>query len=65
MPESNIRQAIAACREESGGLLHNRQRMAMVKETEGDGYCDISGRVGDLEILGNSYPSLPDAVEAS
>lgn len=39
--------------------------MAMVKETEGDGYCDISGRVGDLEILGNSFPSLLDAVEAS
>ena len=28
--------------------------MQMVKETLNDGYCDISGNLGDLTLLGES-----------
>ncbi|KAG5646294.1 hypothetical protein DXG03_003891 [Asterophora parasitica] len=50
--ESNIDMAIKACRPESGNLLRNRQEMRQVKESLDEGYCDISGRVGDLNRVG-------------
>jgi hypothetical protein len=49
---SNINMAIDACRPESGRLLHNRQEMTQVKETLDDGYCDVSGRIGNLNYTG-------------
>lgn len=53
--ENNIKRAIAACKEENGNVLQNRQQMSMVKEAEDEGYCDISGRVDDLMFLGKSF----------
>ncbi|KAF5355265.1 hypothetical protein D9758_006047 [Tetrapyrgos nigripes] len=49
---ANIDMAIQACRPESGGLLRNREHMQQVKETLNEGYCDISGRTGDLKHIG-------------
>ena len=44
--------AINSCRSESADLLQNREHMQRVKETLNDGYCDISGRKGDLHNIG-------------
>jgi hypothetical protein len=44
--------AIKACTQEQGHLLRNRDQMQMVKESLDEGYCDISGRVGDLDLVG-------------
>lgn len=44
--------AIKACKPEEGMLLHNRKRMEIVKESLNEGYCDTSGQVGDLKLLG-------------
>ncbi|KIJ62083.1 hypothetical protein HYDPIDRAFT_176650 [Hydnomerulius pinastri MD-312] len=56
-PQSNIRanvdMAIKACKPEQGKLLHNRRKMEMVKESLGEGYCDVSGHVGQLDHLGS------------
>lgn len=49
---SNIDMAIRACRPESGNLLRNREEMQQVKESLNEGYCDISGRTGNLNIVG-------------
>ncbi|KAK7445396.1 hypothetical protein VKT23_014813 [Stygiomarasmius scandens] len=49
---ANIDMAIRACRPESGSLLRNREHMQQVKETLDEGYCDISGRAGDLKHIG-------------
>jgi len=49
---SNIDTAIRACKEEKSDLIQSRQQMQMVKETLNDGYCDISGNIGDLSLLG-------------
>ena len=46
--------AIRGCRPESGNLLRNREQMQQVKESLNEGYCDISGRVGDLNVVGES-----------
>lgn len=53
--ESNVKQAIAACREEHGNVLKNRQQMQTVRESLDEGYCDISGRVSDLNYIGKLY----------
>jgi len=44
--------AIRACRGEQGHLLRNRDHMQMIKESLDEGYCDISGRTGDLDCIG-------------
>lgn len=44
--------AIKACTQEQGHLLRNRDQMQMVKESLDEGYCDISGRAGDLDFIG-------------
>ncbi|KAJ7039263.1 hypothetical protein C8F04DRAFT_1087709 [Mycena alexandri] len=49
---SNIDMAIQACRPEAGNLLRNREQMQQVQESLNEGYCDISGRVGDLTVAG-------------
>ncbi|KAG9310114.1 hypothetical protein JVU11DRAFT_9726 [Chiua virens] len=55
-PQSNIRanvdMAIKACKSEEGTLLHNRKRMEIVNESLNEGYCDVSGQIGNLEFLG-------------
>ncbi|KZT61430.1 hypothetical protein CALCODRAFT_9895 [Calocera cornea HHB12733] len=51
--EANLNQALAACRPESGNLLHNRQEMSEVREALDEGYCDASGAVGDMIFVGN------------
>ncbi|THH10017.1 hypothetical protein EW146_g8507 [Bondarzewia mesenterica] len=49
---SNIDMAIKACQEETSSLLRNREQMQMVKESLNEGYCDVSGRAGDLDLVG-------------
>ncbi|KAH8102310.1 hypothetical protein BXZ70DRAFT_1017278, partial [Cristinia sonorae] len=49
---ANIDMAIRACREERSQVLQNHENMQVVKEALNEGYCDISGRVGDLKLLG-------------
>lgn len=49
---SNIDQAIKACTPETQHLLRNREKMQQVKESLNEGYCDISGRAGDLNLIG-------------
>ncbi|KAH7915898.1 hypothetical protein BJ138DRAFT_824538 [Hygrophoropsis aurantiaca] len=49
---SNVAMAINACKPEQGNLIHNRREMQMIKESLNDGYCDISGHVGELELVG-------------
>ncbi|PPQ89567.1 hypothetical protein CVT25_012239 [Psilocybe cyanescens] len=52
----NIEMAVSSCRSESANLLTNRQQMQRVKESLNDGYCDISGRKGDLHHIGQMGP---------
>ncbi|KAH9485292.1 hypothetical protein JR316_0002200 [Psilocybe cubensis] len=52
----NIDMAVSSCRSESANLLTNRQQMQRVKESLNDGYCDISGRKGDLHHIGQMGP---------
>lgn len=51
---SNINMAISACRPEQSNLIRNREQMQMVKESLNEGYCDISGRGGDMLYIGMS-----------
>jgi hypothetical protein len=51
--------AIKACTQEQGHLLRNREHMQVVKESLDEGYCDISGRVGDLDFVGVSLSPCP------
>ncbi|KXN90205.1 hypothetical protein AN958_04695 [Leucoagaricus sp. SymC.cos] len=49
---SNIATAMRACRAESSNLFQNRQEMRHVKETDNDGYCDISGHAQNMRSIG-------------
>lgn len=55
-PQTNIRanvnMAIKACRPEQEKLLRNRQKMEVIKESLDEGYCDVSGQMGELDQLG-------------
>ncbi|KAG8907519.1 hypothetical protein FRB99_003892 [Tulasnella sp. 403] len=53
--ERNIRTAINACRSENNSVLRNRQQMTHVKESLESGYCDVSARDGDFELIGNVH----------
>jgi hypothetical protein len=44
--------AIKACAPERSNLLRNREEMQMVKESLDEGYCDVTGRTGDLNFVG-------------
>ena len=44
--------AIRACAPERSNLLRNREEMQMVKESLDEGYCDVSGRAGELNLVG-------------
>ncbi|KAF9264248.1 hypothetical protein L218DRAFT_958669 [Marasmius fiardii PR-910] len=48
----NIEMAIQGCRPELGNLIRNREEMRRVKESLNEGYCDVSGRTGDLKEIG-------------
>ncbi|KAI6015244.1 hypothetical protein F5J12DRAFT_816858 [Pisolithus orientalis] len=48
---ANVNMAIRACRPEQGKLLRNRQNMEIIKESLDEGYCDVSGQVGELDHL--------------
>lgn len=50
--------AIKACTQEQGHLLRNRDQMQMVKESLDEGYCDISGRAGELDYVGKTLTVL-------
>ncbi|KAF9529296.1 hypothetical protein CPB83DRAFT_906254 [Crepidotus variabilis] len=47
----NIDIALESCKAESGNLLQNREHMQKIKESTDDGYCDISGRRGNLHNI--------------
>jgi hypothetical protein len=49
---NNIDMAIRACAPERRSLLRNREEMQMVKESLDEGYCDVSGRAGELTLVG-------------
>ena len=44
--------AIKACAPEKSILLRNREEMQMVKESLDEGYCDVTGRTSDLDLVG-------------
>jgi hypothetical protein len=44
--------ALKACRPEHSNLLRNTEEMQQVQEVLNEGYCDISGQVGDLKYIG-------------
>ncbi len=46
--------AIRACAPERGSLLKNREEMQVVRESLDEGYCDVSGRAGELNLVGMS-----------
>ncbi|KAI0252773.1 hypothetical protein BJV78DRAFT_1198868 [Lactifluus subvellereus] len=50
---NNIDMAIKACTPERSNLLRNREEMQTVKESLDEGYCDVSGRAGDLDLVGS------------
>jgi hypothetical protein len=52
--------AIKACTPEKSNLLKNREEMQMVKESLDEGYCDVTGRTGDLDLIGMCSTSSYD-----
>ena len=52
--------AIKACAAEKSLLLKNREEMQMVKESLDEGYCDVTGRTGDLDLVGMCSTSSYD-----
>lgn len=44
--------AMKACAPEKSNLLRNREEMQMVKESLDEGYCDVTGRACDLDLIG-------------
>ncbi|KAG8895150.1 hypothetical protein FRB99_000734 [Tulasnella sp. 403] len=53
--ERNIRTAINACRSENSSVLRNRQQMTYVKKSLESGYCDVSARDGEFELIENVH----------
>lgn len=49
---ANINMAIKACNPEEGQLLHHLNNMEVIKEFLNDGYCDVSGQVDNLKLVG-------------
>jgi hypothetical protein len=58
--ESNINSAIKACREEKSDVLDGKLNMELIKESLSNGYCDISGHISDLKMIGEF--ALPGSV---
>jgi hypothetical protein len=57
---NNIDMAIKACAPEKSKLLRNREEMQMVKESLDEGYCDVTGKTGDLDLIGMCSTSSYD-----
>ena len=51
-PGANINMAIKACNPEKDQLLHHLNSMEVIKEFLNDGYCDVSGQVDNLKLVG-------------
>jgi len=47
---NNIDMAIKGCAPERSNQLRNRDAMQIVEESLDDGYCDITGRIGDSDL---------------
>jgi len=47
---NNIDMAIKACSHERDNILRNQEAMQVVEESLDDGYCDITGRIGDSDL---------------
>jgi hypothetical protein len=50
--DANIQNAIKACRPETRGLMRNREQMQTVRESLDEGYCNVTGKAGDLVHVG-------------
>ena len=48
----NIDTAIRACKEEKSNIIRSQLEMQTIKENLNDGYCDISGSVGNILYVG-------------
>jgi hypothetical protein len=44
--------ALKACAPERGDLLRNRDEMQIVLESLEEGYCHVTRKTGDLELVG-------------
>jgi len=44
--------AIKACAPESGNLLRNREEMQIVLESLDEGYCHVTRKTSDLDLVG-------------
>ena len=56
---NNIDMAIKACSQERNNLLRNREAMQAVEESLDDGYCDVTGRMGDSDLAFVGMFKLP------
>lgn len=48
----NIDMALKACSPERRYLLRNREEMQIVLESLDEGYCDVTRKTRDLELVG-------------
>ena len=48
----NINMAIKACAPERSDLLRNREEMEVVLELLDEGYCHVTRKIRDLELIG-------------
>ena len=44
--------AIKACAPERSNLLRNREEMQVVLESLDEGYCHVTRKIGNLELVG-------------
>jgi hypothetical protein len=49
---NNIDMAIKACAPERSDLLRNREEMQIVLESLDEGYCHVTRKTRDLELVG-------------
>jgi hypothetical protein len=49
---NNVDMAIKACAPERSDLLRNREEMQIVLESLDEGYCDVTRKTNDLELVG-------------
>ncbi|KAG6375835.1 hypothetical protein JVT61DRAFT_2694 [Boletus reticuloceps] len=63
IPRSNIRanidMAIRACKPEEGHLRRQLNNMGLMKESLNDHYCDVSGKINNLEHVGEVAMGVP------
>ena len=54
----NVAKAMKACNPEGGKLLHHRNKVEEIREFANEGYCDVSGMVGQLKLRGEFGASV-------